>query len=147
MRGAMLIEAGTGARLEPDPARGIRASRMDLTAAADAHLRRGLARIGLDNGHVREALVLAAKVLAAPGIVAELCWSDDPGYTAGYVASRRHGYVRFPHLKPAGEEHGGRAFFWNGAGTTREETIDFLERSVLLLDAVGTLDGLIPGDY
>lgn len=139
MRGAMLIDACTGARLEPDLFRGVRASHMDLTPAAEAELRRRLALQGLDNPHVREALVLAAKVLAAPQVVAELCWSDDPDYSAGYVATREDGYVRFPHLKPLGEERGGRAFFVRSEGLKLESLIDFLERSVLLINEVGEI--------
>lgn len=137
MRGAMLVDAETGARLESDPARGVRASRMDIAPEAEAALRRELLRRGLDNPHVREALVLAAKVAAAPGIAAELCWSDDPDYTAGYVCTPARGYVRFPHLKPAGEERGGRAFFLRPGGDP-EATVRFLERAVILFDEVGT---------
>lgn len=141
MRGAMLIDAESGARLEADPARGVRASRMDLTADAEAELRTRLAERGLDNPHVREALVLASKVLAAPEVLAELCWSDDPDYTAGYVASRSFGYVRFPQLKPLGEERGGRAFFVHGAGLDRAGLVAFLEHAVLLIDRIGTIGG------
>lgn len=144
MRGAMLVDAQSGERLEPDRARGVRASRMDLTAAAEAELSRGLAALGLDNPHVREALVLAAKVLSAPGIVAELCWSDDPAYTAGYVAAPALGYVRFPHLKPPGEERGGRAFFVRSKGLDLAALIEHLERSVLLVDRIGALHGTTP---
>jgi 6-carboxyhexanoate--CoA ligase len=141
MRGAMLVDAETGRRLEPDAARGIRVSRMDLTPAAEKELRRGLRRLGLDNDHVREALVLSAKVLKAPGVLAELCWSDDPEYTAGYVATAGEGYVRFPHLKPAGDERGGRAFFLRPGTIDLESVIGFLERSVILFDRVGELRG------
>lgn len=144
MRGAMLVDAADGRRLEQDPSRGVRASRMDLTPAAALSLRDALAPLGLDNPHVREALVLAAKVLSAPGIVAELCWSDDPDYTAGYVASPRHGYIRFPHLKPPGDERGGRAFFLRSEGLDIEELIDYLERSVFLIDEIGALHGPRP---
>ena len=141
MRGAMLIDAESGERLEDDPARGVRASRMDLTGAAEAELRARLGEQGLDNPHVREALVLASKVLAAPEVLAELCWSDDPDYTAGYVASRELGYVRFLQLKPLGEERGGRAFFVSGAGLDQAGLIAFLEHAVLLFDRIGTIGG------
>ncbi len=141
MRGAMLIDAVSGARLEADPARGVRASRMDLTPATERELRQRLAMRGLDNPHVREALVLATKVLAAPQVLAELCWSDDPDYTAGYVATREHGYVRFPHLKPPGEERGGRAFFVRGDSFDPEALSAFLEHAVLLIDEVGEIGG------
>ena len=144
MRGAMLVESADGRRLEPDRSRGVRVSRMDLTPAAAQRLREGLGPLGLDNLHVREALVLAAKVLSAPGIVAELCWSDDPDYTAGYVASPSHGYVRFPHLKPLGDERGGRAFFLRSEGLDIEEVIDYLEHAVFLIDKIGALHGAHP---
>ena len=35
------------------------------------------------------SIVLATKVSAHPATVAELCWSDDPEYITGYVASRK----------------------------------------------------------
>jgi len=140
MRGAMLVDAGSGERLEPDRARGVRVSRMDLTAAAGQELRGRLQKAGLDNPHVREALVLAAKVLGAPGVVAELCWSDDPDYTAGYVCSAGQGYVRFPHLKPQGDPLGGRAFFLR-PGLDPKALIDYLEGSALLVDEVGAVHG------
>jgi 6-carboxyhexanoate--CoA ligase len=137
MRGAMLVDAGSGERLENDPARGIRATRMDLSPVAEADLHRELLRRGIDNPHVREALVLAAKVVCAPGIVAELCWSDDPDYTAGYVCTPVHGYFRFPHLKPAGDERGGRAFFLR-PGIDPAPTVHFLEKAVILFTEIGT---------
>lgn len=139
MRGAMLIAAESGERFEPDPARGIRASRMDLTPAILAQLRQALKLRGLDNPHLCEALVLAGKVLLAPGIVAELCWSDDPGYTAGYVAAPASGYVRFPQLKPLGETRGGRAFFVREAGLNLAALIEFLETAPVLFDRLGTI--------
>lgn len=142
MRGAMLVDAESGARLEPDPARGVRVSRMDLSPKARAELQQKLGALGIDNAHVREALVLAAKVLLAPGIVAELCWSDDPDYTTGYVATPSAGYVRFTELKPLGEERGGRAFFLKRDGRDLGAVIEFLERAPLLIDEIGDLGGV-----
>lgn len=141
MRGAMLVDAASGARLEADPCRGVRASRMDLTAAAAQSLQRQLEPLGLNNPHVREALVLAGKVLATPGIVAELCWSDDPDYTAGYVASPRLGYRRLTQLKPLGDERGGRAFFVNPNLQDLESLQRELEETVRLFTEVGTIAG------
>lgn len=108
MRGAMVLCAVSGRRLDGRGDRGIRVSRMD--AADKGRLIASLRQQGLTGIHVQEALVLAAKVAAAPGTVAELCWSDDPEYTAGYVASAG-GYVRFPRLKDYGDPVGGRVFF------------------------------------
>lgn len=138
MRGAMLMDACDGHRMESDWARGIRASHMDLDSVAEEELRRRLAPHALDNEHVREALVLAAKVLATPGLVAELCWSDDPDYVAGYVASPGNGYQRISHLKPRGDELGGRVFFLR-PGCCLDAVVEHLEKSVWLFDRVGRI--------
>lgn len=94
MRGAIIMDL-EGERLEPDKNRGIRATRMDITAEASNELRRLLDAAGLSlyYTHISEALVLATKVASVKGTIAELCWSDDPSYTAGYVASKRPGYL------------------------------------------------------
>ncbi len=146
MRGAMLVDAESGERLEADPARGVRVSRVDLSPAAEEELRWRLRPLGLDNAHVREALVLAAKVLAATGIVAELCWSDDPAYTAGYVATPPHRYTRFAHLKPTGEERGGRAFFFRRETFDINRISEFLERQVFLIDTLGEVHAMPPAE-
>ncbi|UWZ80991.1 6-carboxyhexanoate--CoA ligase [Geoalkalibacter halelectricus] len=139
MRGAMLVGAHSGRRLEPDAARGVRVTRMDLSARAEQSLGAALAPYGLDRVQVREALVLAAKVLAAPGVVAELCWSDDPDYLTGYVACAELGYVRITELKPRGDERGGRAFFVDERNLDLQGLCNFLERQVFLADDIGTV--------
>lgn len=139
MRGAMIVDAGSGARLEADPARGVRVSRMDLAPAARPAILAALDTAGLGHPRVAEALVLAGKVLQAPGIVAELCWSDDPRYVAGYVADPRHGYQRITHLKAAGDARGGRALFVSTAGWRQDAFITFLERQAVLFDGVGAI--------
>jgi 6-carboxyhexanoate--CoA ligase len=111
MRGAMLICGETGSRLEPEQARGVRVSRMDLAPEARKEVRSYLSKLGLDNPRVIEAWTLASKVALYPQIMAELCWSDDPDYLTGYVASGLKGYQRITHLKEAGSEIGGRIFF------------------------------------
>ena len=102
MRGAMVLDASTGDRLEQDRERGVRASRFDWSDDGEKEITRLLTDAGLTHFRTREALALATKVAHAPGMVAELCWSDDPDYTAGYVASLAMGYVRFPVLKHRG---------------------------------------------
>jgi 6-carboxyhexanoate--CoA ligase len=139
LRGAVLVDAESGTRLEPDPARGVRASRMDIAAVAEPELRKVLAAHGLDNEHVREALVLAGKVAMMPGFVAELCWSDDPDYSAGYVCSLQRGYVRYPYLKPLGDPNGGRAFFVRSAGFDREAAMAFLQQTPVLFERIGAI--------
>ena len=141
MRGAMLVDADSGERLESDPERGVRATRLDLTDAATLSLTALLEQNGLQHMRTREALVLAAKVMAAPGVVAELCWSDAADYTAGYVASKQTGYCRFTDLKPLGDLRGGRAFFVR-PGSDLTATITFLEQTPFLADRHGGLHSL-----
>lgn len=138
MRGAMMIDALTGERTEPDQARGIRASRFDWSDHAQAAVEQQLTGLGLTHFRTREALALATKVANAPGIIAELCWSDDPDYTAGYVSSLLFGYVRFPFLKKGGMDRGGRAFFTQHEGFDREVCIRYLEQETVLITEPGT---------
>jgi 6-carboxyhexanoate--CoA ligase len=139
MRGAMIMDAVTGERFEPDRERGIRASRFDWTDEALQSETELLARIGLTHHRTAEALALATKVAHAPGMVAELCWSDDPDYTAGYVASLGTGYVRFPFLKHRGDAHGGRAFFIGHDHIDLAALIGYLETEAILINAVGSV--------
>jgi len=144
MRGAMLVDALTGQRLEPDARRGVRVSRLGMTAETRDILEAKLDACGLNNDHVREALTLAGKVISAEGIVAELCWSDDPDYTAGYVATPRFGYVRFPHMKPLHSTLGGRAFFVSPMGNSRlQDLIRYLETTPWLACNLGAIQGTL----
>jgi len=132
MRGAALLDAKSGVRREPDRRRGVRASRLGMGAAACRIFSGQLENAELNTGTVREAMMLAAKVAAHPDVLAELCVSDDPDYTTGYVASKRFGYVRLPNIKTAGSPHGGRVFFVRPkADITR--IIAFLEEAPVLL--------------
>lgn len=110
MRGAMLVNAVTGERLDTLGDRGVRVSRMgfqDQTAAIA-----NLKKHGYDGIHLQEALVLASKVLSSPDIYGELCISDDPEYVTGYV-SYKQTYHRLSPMKPMGSPFGGRIFFVN----------------------------------
>lgn len=131
MRGAMLICGVSGKRLDEIVERGIRVSRMDIDD--DARFTAWLTTRGFNGIHLREAVVLASKVAACPGIIAELCWSDDPEYTTGYVASAG-GYIRFPKLKPYGSPQGGRLFFVK-SGSNLDEIINYLETQPVLVSA------------
>ena len=126
MRGAMLVDAASGARLEHDPVRGIRASRFGLAPALHTALDGELSAAGYHHQRTREAVILASKMVAAPGAVAEVCWSDDPSYTTGYVALAGAGYVRIPHLKRDGDPHGGRALFLT-SGVDTVDVVAWLE--------------------
>lgn len=124
MRGAMLLDADTLERLEPDQGRGVRATYMD---------REEMDWDGGRKDHFREALVLATKVSAAPGIVGEICMSDDPDYVTGYIATKRLGYKRITVLKESGDAAGGRIFLYRGDRDKVQDTIDFLERQAVLV--------------
>ncbi|MDL2280411.1 6-carboxyhexanoate--CoA ligase [Selenomonadales bacterium OttesenSCG-928-I06] len=130
MRGAVIICSESGKRLDNTHERGIRVSRMDVDD--DQSFTDLLAKQKLTGSHIREAVVLASKVVSAKDVVAELCWSDDPEYTAGYVASK-NGYIRFPHLKPYGNSIGGRIFFVKPASNI-SELIDYLEKKPVLIN-------------
>lgn len=120
MRGAMLVDATTGKRIDIGN-RGVRVSHMDSFDSES---------LG-DNEHMREALVLASKVQSAEGIVGELCWSDDPDYTVGYVACNGI-YHRIPKMKELGSHIGGRVFFVRSA-IDRESVIEYLEKAPVLV--------------
>ncbi len=137
MRGAMIMDSLTGDRLETDRARGIRASRFDWSDDAFLQLCEELAPLGLTHFRTREALALATKVASAPGYVAELCWSDDPGYRAGYVASRASGYVRLHNMKDQGGMSGGRAVFIDGRRADIEAVTEYLELQPVMIGSIG----------
>ena len=134
MRGAMLVDADTLERLEPDRARGVRATCMDAAGA------QGRLPPSAKN-HYAEAIVLASKVASAPGVVAELCVSDDPGYVTGYVASRATGYRRIACMKEMGDGRGGRIFLCRGIAGDPSATIRYLEETPVLVEDIPALDG------
>lgn len=124
MRGAMLLDADTLERLEPDRARGVRASGMDADVPSPANVK----------NHFAEALVLASKVLSAPGIVGEVCMSDDPDYVTGYVATRQFGYRRITRMKERGDESGGRIFLYRGRREDVAATVRYLESRPVVVE-------------
>ena len=121
MRGAILLDANTGVRLDQDHMRGVHVSHMDACGT----------EIRPMNVHMREALVLATKVQSCPGIVGELCWSDDPDYTVGYVACNGV-YHRIPNMKDMGNPIGGRVFFVD-INRPIHEIVDYLENITVLV--------------
>ncbi len=128
MRGAMLLDADTLERLEPNAERGLRATYMDAERAA-----KGASDC---KNHFAEAVVLATKVVHAPHIVAEICVSDDPDYVTGYVAAQSLGYCRITKLKEAGSPDGGRIFLYRGSRDGVAETIRYLEKQCVLVSGV-----------
>jgi 6-carboxyhexanoate--CoA ligase len=145
MRGAAIICAGSGRRVEPDRERGIRASRLGMSKAAGCILSRELTGGGINSETVKEALVLASKVASCEQVIGELCVSDDPGYTTGYVSSRRVGYVRIPHIKRKGDRRGGRVFFMKDDADLAG-VIAFLEETPVLVDGASECLGVFAID-
>jgi len=141
MRGGVLLEAVSGKRLEPDKERGIRVSRLGLSRTAGTELGRELTRVNLNTETVREALVLASKVSSCRPVIAELCISDDPHYTTGYIASRKFGYIRIPHVKKLNSRAGGRIFFIR-EGSDRDRTIAYLEKTPVIVSTVAPCFGI-----
>ncbi len=139
MRGAVIMDMASGQRLEEVPARGVRVSRMDLTSNCRAELEPLLSGAGLGHRRVIEALTLAGKVMRAPGIVAELCWSDDPLYTTGYVAAPQLGYQRISALKEPGDPLGGRVLFVDSRLVDLKELVDYLELRPVLFETIGQI--------
>lgn len=143
MRGAALVSAEKGVRLEPDRRRGVRVSRLGTAKPASGILSSRLARFGMNSDTVKEALVLASKVASCSGVSAEVCISDDPHYTTGYVASELFGYVRIPACKRSGQKTGGRVFFIQ-EGSDIAKIIRHLERRPVLVDRIGPCKGMQP---
>jgi 6-carboxyhexanoate--CoA ligase len=135
MRGASLVTVGTGKRREPDRERGVRVSRLGIDKTSEKQLARKLSALHLNNPTVKDAIILASKVASCRDIVAEVCISDDPDYTTGYMASRVFGYLRIPNIKKTGELHGGRVFFVRET-FENNKVIDYLERNPVLLECV-----------
>ncbi|RME11966.1 MAG: 6-carboxyhexanoate--CoA ligase [Aquificota bacterium] len=134
MRGAVLMDIETGERLEPDMERGIRTVRMDWRdrgAVKRLLIKRGLRRKYLER--LLDALALATKNVYC-GVMAELCWSDDPDYTTGYVAGKNIGYVRIKPMKEEGVSMGGRVYFVDKRDY--KEIIECLQERAVLIESL-----------
>ncbi len=145
IRGAAVVTGEKGGRIEADRERGVRVSRLGISKGALKLLSSRLSRRGINNDTVKEALILASKVASCGNVIAELCISDDPDYTTGYVASQKFGYLRIPNIKEKGSKRGGRAFFVR-EGTDIEEIMCYLERVPVLIGKAALCRGLISID-
>lgn len=103
MRGASILNL-EGHRLEPDRERGVR---VKCISTAE-ELRERILKDKLGTERTVDAIAIATKVIDL-GVVAELCISDNPSYTTGYVATKKR-YFRITNLKERGEV-GGRVLF------------------------------------
>jgi len=140
MRGAAIILAESGRRVEPDKERGVRASVLGIDRTALKSLCLLLGKQGINNTTVKEALILASKVASCKEIMAELCISDDPDYTTGYLASKRLGYVRLPNIKKKGSAAGGRIFYAREDADV-EALIRFMEKTPVIISRLSESGG------
>ncbi|MCY8826586.1 6-carboxyhexanoate--CoA ligase [Bacillus atrophaeus] len=130
LRGAILFDIHSGKRIDQRKERGVRVSRMDWP---DTNFDKWTKCYQMPrNSRIKEALVLATKVSKHPATIAELCWSDDPDYITGYVASKKLGYQRITKLKEYGNEGGCRIFFVDGLRDL-ETYIDYLEKQPVFI--------------
>jgi len=143
MRGASVMNALDGVRLEHDPQRGVRVTEIGIAPEAGEELSKRLDVFGLNTDTVREAVILASKVARHDDVLAELCVSDDPDYTTGYVASSELGYIRIPHIKEYGDPAGGRVFFVRD-GASLDRLFDYLERTPVMIDRICGIRGEVP---
>ncbi len=136
MRGAALMDAQTGARLDPNREKGVRVSAFDWEPGARERAMEWAQRRGLSVRFI-DALALASKAASAPFVKAEIGLSDDPNYLPGYVASRAGGYVRFTHMKRRGDPNGGRVYLIDSARFDAERSAAELQSAPVL---IGGLD-------
>ena len=135
MHGAMLIDKDTGERIDKKGIKGVRVTGMASADVTD--YKESLKKDGREGLHLEEALILASKIASCKGIVAELCWSDDPSYVIGYVGTKDN-YERIPILKEEGNPIGGRVFFIDSNQLnddyTLDDLIDYLENQIVLIE-------------
>ncbi len=130
MRGAMIVDMESGNRLEPDKRRGIRTVRIDWA------FRKFITDKLLEKGYTPrtvDALAIATKNIHC-GVVAEVCWSDDPDYTIGYIASKSLGYIRISPFKRKGSPYGGRIYFVKRG--EKDRVITCLEKEAFLIKSL-----------
>lgn len=141
MRGAAVIDIRTLQRRDHYGQRGVRVTALDNDLPPECMRLRG----ALTKPYYYEALTLATKVASAPGIVAELCISDDPLYTTGYIA---HGtrFVRVEHIKESGSPQGGRIFLFDGDDDTLAQMIDYLENTPVIVHNIPRIETLDRSD-
>lgn len=133
LRGAMIFDAHTGTRIDDCGQRGVRVSTFDWAQSAHG----GASGDGFGDGepaknYRAEAVALATKAVNAPGIIAEMCISDDPAYTTGYLATAS-GYEALTNMKAPGQLLGTRVLVYAGAHKGLAATIDWLRNQPVLI--------------
>lgn len=132
MRGAAILTVTSGRRIEQDYKRGVRVSRLGISKESLKTLSKLLKKHDINTDTVREAIILASKVSSHKDVIAELCVSDDPDYTTGYIASKKFGYVRIPFIKRYKCSTGGRVFFVSENSDIKDIS-DYLEKTPVII--------------
>ncbi|MBF0319339.1 MAG: 6-carboxyhexanoate--CoA ligase [Nitrospirae bacterium] len=141
LSGAALVDALTGKRLDTEAHGGIRVSRLGIEDTALENFQE-TASYGVHNTYrVIEAVMLASKTASYPGVIAEVCISDNPEYTTGYVSSQGLGYVRIPHIKHEGDARGGRVYFIDSRVDVNSLT-KYLQHTPVMIDKFGGNNGI-----
>lgn len=130
LRGAIIVDRYSGERLDSSGQRGIRVSRMDWKQPNFNDW--SIDHFVPANTRLKEALTLTTKVCRHHHTVAELCWSDDPDYQTGYVASMKLGYQRINNMKELGKEDGCRIIFVD-CETNLSSYINYLEKEPIFI--------------
>ncbi|UEX90228.1 6-carboxyhexanoate--CoA ligase [Staphylococcus ratti] len=102
-RGAVIVDAQTGERLDNFGVRGCRVTHFCFQQRSEKSVL---------NARVQDALSIASIIQSNEGVLGELCVSDDLNYTTGYFANQK-GYHRLFELKKKGSREGGRVIFVN----------------------------------
>lgn len=111
MWGAIILSP-SGEKI-PLPDDGVRTTHIGIESQTRNDLLTSARSNGISGRRFPEALMLASKVLAQRQVHLELCISDDPTYTTGYIAGKNIGYIRLPHIKRSGMTGGGRIYLLN----------------------------------
>ncbi|MBF0466175.1 MAG: hypothetical protein HQK88_14600 [Nitrospirae bacterium] len=144
--GAHLIDADSGKVLLTNNSMAlVRVSRFGLLNSIIEELQHNLNIHGLTHHRVKEALLLASKVCSSDAVAAELCVSDDPEYTTGYVASEKYGYVRLPDIKEPCNSQGGRVIFLKHEASVNS-IIKYFEKTPVLFDTISEMKGVMDLD-
>lgn len=131
-RGAAVIDINSGKRMDPMIDRGVRVSHFDWDK--EFKDKWSTEKLGVYNERRAEAIALASKVAAA-GTICEICCSDDPEYTTGYL-TYQHNFIRIPNMKQKNSPYGGRVFFVDAKKLDIDEYIHYLEKTPVFIGGI-----------
>lgn len=131
-RGAIIVDVNSGERVDPNRERGIRVSHFDWQKSSIQKWPKNL--LGVYSERRAEAIALASKVAAA-GTICELCCSDDPEYTTGYLTYQDK-YIQIPNMKKEYSPYGGRVFFIDSTKLDLDRYIHYLEEVPVLVGGI-----------